>query len=324
MRHSRRCASRSGSECSCTPTYQAQVWSARDRKPIRKTFPTVAGALAWRQETQVALRRGTLRAPTATTLAEAAEAWLARRRGGHHPHPFRRPLQTLCASQLPPRATEQALARARPPSPLSDQAQRPPRPRRPDGRRRPFTEHRPKHDPALARDLPPRDRPRRARRQPDPETAAPRRARQTRPSRASRRSRGPPRRPTARRPRALGNRPLRRPPPRRTPSTRMDRHQPRRQPHPRQPLLGPQSRLSSHRKAAPASRRVPITNALRQHLLTHRLRQGRGQTRLRLRQQQRPPLRPRSHPRPSRKSLATAETCNQSPCTSAATPTPPS
>jgi hypothetical protein len=43
----------------------------------RKTFPTVVGALAWRQETQVALRRGTLRAPTATTLAEAAEAWLA-------------------------------------------------------------------------------------------------------------------------------------------------------------------------------------------------------------------------------------------------------
>jgi len=59
------------------PDLQAQVWSARDRKPIRKTFPTVAGALAWRQETQVALRRGTLCAPTATTLAEAAEAWLA-------------------------------------------------------------------------------------------------------------------------------------------------------------------------------------------------------------------------------------------------------
>jgi integrase len=76
-RHARRCASRRGGECSCTPTYQAQVWSARDRKPIRKTFPTVAGALAWRQETQVALRRGTVRAPTATTLAEAAEAWLA-------------------------------------------------------------------------------------------------------------------------------------------------------------------------------------------------------------------------------------------------------
>jgi hypothetical protein len=69
VRHARRCANRSGSECSCTPTFQAQVWSARDRKPIRKTFPTVAGALAWRQETQVALRRGTLRAPTATTLA---------------------------------------------------------------------------------------------------------------------------------------------------------------------------------------------------------------------------------------------------------------
>ena len=77
VRHARRCGSRRGGECSCAPTYQAQVWSARDHRPIRKTFPTVAGALAWRQETQVALRRGTLRAPTATTLAEAADAWLA-------------------------------------------------------------------------------------------------------------------------------------------------------------------------------------------------------------------------------------------------------
>jgi integrase len=52
------------------------VWSQRDKKPIRKTFPTVTDALAWRQEAQVALRRGTMRAPTATTLAEAAEEWL--------------------------------------------------------------------------------------------------------------------------------------------------------------------------------------------------------------------------------------------------------
>src|SRR5262249_46049297 len=45
--------------------------------PIRKTFPTLAEAKAWRQESQVALRRGTLRASAATTLKEAAEDWLA-------------------------------------------------------------------------------------------------------------------------------------------------------------------------------------------------------------------------------------------------------
>jgi hypothetical protein len=38
-RHARHCASRRDEECSCAPSYQAQVWSARDNKPLRKTFP---------------------------------------------------------------------------------------------------------------------------------------------------------------------------------------------------------------------------------------------------------------------------------------------
>jgi integrase len=76
VRHARPCASRFGRPCTCRPTFQAQVWSARDRRPIRKTFATLAAAKAWRQDSQVALRRGTLRAPTASTLAEAAEDWL--------------------------------------------------------------------------------------------------------------------------------------------------------------------------------------------------------------------------------------------------------
>ena len=76
VRHARRCRSRQGAACSCSPSYQAQVWSPRDRKPIRKTFPSVTEARAWRQETQVALRKGTLRAPTSITLQEAAEQWL--------------------------------------------------------------------------------------------------------------------------------------------------------------------------------------------------------------------------------------------------------
>ena len=77
LRHARGCGHRSASACTCVPTYQAQAWSARDRKPIRRTFATLAEAKAWRQEAQVALRRGELRAPTKTTLSEAAAAWLA-------------------------------------------------------------------------------------------------------------------------------------------------------------------------------------------------------------------------------------------------------
>jgi integrase len=82
IRHSRGCDARIGAACSCSPTYQAQVWSARDRKPIRKTFPSIAEALAWRQEAQVALRKGTLRAPTAATLQEAAAEWLVAAEAG--------------------------------------------------------------------------------------------------------------------------------------------------------------------------------------------------------------------------------------------------
>src|SRR5205823_7087682 len=82
QRHSAYCGGSSGNSCSCTPSYQAQVWSPRDRKPIRKTFATITDALTWRQETQVALRRGTMRAPTTTTLADEAQAWLSAAEAG--------------------------------------------------------------------------------------------------------------------------------------------------------------------------------------------------------------------------------------------------
>jgi integrase len=76
QRHGRGCASRAGGACDCGTRYQAQVFSARDRKTIRKTFGSLADARAWRAETQTALRRGSARAPSRTTLAEAARAWL--------------------------------------------------------------------------------------------------------------------------------------------------------------------------------------------------------------------------------------------------------
>jgi integrase len=77
IRHSRRCASHRDAGCDCSPGYQAQVFSSRDRRTIRKTFATLSDARAWRAETHAALRAGTLRAPTRTTVAEAAAAWLA-------------------------------------------------------------------------------------------------------------------------------------------------------------------------------------------------------------------------------------------------------
>jgi hypothetical protein len=75
--HRSGCASRTDRNCNCRPTYRAEVWSARDEKKIRKTFTSLAEAKAWRADALGELRRGSLRASSAMTLAEVAEAWLA-------------------------------------------------------------------------------------------------------------------------------------------------------------------------------------------------------------------------------------------------------
>jgi integrase len=82
VRHARGCASRSGGKCGCEKTYQASVWSAREQKRIRKTFPSLAAAKGWRADAYGAVRRGTMRAPSALTLREAADAWVAGAREG--------------------------------------------------------------------------------------------------------------------------------------------------------------------------------------------------------------------------------------------------
>ena len=82
VRHLKACATHSGGRCNCRPTYQASVWSARDGRRIKKSFPTLAEAKAWRAETQSAIRRGTMRAPGQLTLREVAEAWLSGAREG--------------------------------------------------------------------------------------------------------------------------------------------------------------------------------------------------------------------------------------------------
>lgn len=82
VRHSRSCSSQAGRRCNCSPSYEASVFSARDGKKLRKTFSTLAAARAWRSDAWSALRKGRMRAPTSTTLREAAEAWLDGARDG--------------------------------------------------------------------------------------------------------------------------------------------------------------------------------------------------------------------------------------------------
>jgi hypothetical protein len=81
-RHSRRCDSHHGRACSCRPTYQAQAWSARERKPLRRTFASLSEARRWRQEAQIDLRRRRMNAPSATLLNDAATQWLRAARAG--------------------------------------------------------------------------------------------------------------------------------------------------------------------------------------------------------------------------------------------------
>ncbi len=84
VRHRRGCpaARNRDARCRCNPSYQAHVWSAREHKRIRKTFRSFDEAKAWRAETLVGLRRGTMRAPSATTLRDVWETWLAGAREG--------------------------------------------------------------------------------------------------------------------------------------------------------------------------------------------------------------------------------------------------
>jgi integrase len=75
-RHSRTCRSREGGRCNCNAGWEASVYSKRDGRKIRKTFAREAEARSWRADALSALSTGTLRAPTKTTLREAAAAWL--------------------------------------------------------------------------------------------------------------------------------------------------------------------------------------------------------------------------------------------------------
>ena|SRR5664279_3233812 len=73
IRHRKACAALvSKKPCDCRPGYQAQVYSGREGRTIRKTFRALADARAWRAETQSSLNRGALQIPSRTRI-EAVE-----------------------------------------------------------------------------------------------------------------------------------------------------------------------------------------------------------------------------------------------------------
>src|ERR1700730_9905278 len=79
QRHGRACDSKG--RCRCP--YEAFVYSKRDGKKIRKTFPNYAAARIWREDANKAVRERKLRAPTTITVEQAACAWLVGARQGH-------------------------------------------------------------------------------------------------------------------------------------------------------------------------------------------------------------------------------------------------
>jgi integrase len=81
-RHSRTCASRTGAHCNCNPTYEAWVYSKRDRKKIRRSFLTQSAARGWRTDALKAVKDKRLRAPSTRTLRQELDEWLAGVREG--------------------------------------------------------------------------------------------------------------------------------------------------------------------------------------------------------------------------------------------------
>jgi integrase len=73
QRHGLKCTGKG--RCSCP--WEAWVYSKRDGRKIRKTFPTRAAAKGWREDSRGAVKRGELRPPTTTTVRQAAEVFMA-------------------------------------------------------------------------------------------------------------------------------------------------------------------------------------------------------------------------------------------------------
>ena len=67
------------------------MWSKRDDKKIRKSFPTLAAARGWRTDAAKQVKDKRLRAPSPRTLRQEVDEWLAGVRDGRIHNKRRRP-----------------------------------------------------------------------------------------------------------------------------------------------------------------------------------------------------------------------------------------
>ena len=73
-RHTRSCAA--SRECSCAPSFEAGIYSKRDRRKVRRSFSSLAEAKRWLNEQRKKRDDGALAAPSRISLNEAASRWL--------------------------------------------------------------------------------------------------------------------------------------------------------------------------------------------------------------------------------------------------------
>lgn len=84
-RHGRACSSRNGRSCNCKPSYEAWVWSNREKVKIRRTF-SGAGAFnaakGWRADVLKPAKDGRLGAPSSRTVQQAGVELVEKARAG--------------------------------------------------------------------------------------------------------------------------------------------------------------------------------------------------------------------------------------------------
>jgi integrase len=81
QRHRNGCKRTSGCKC----PWEAWAYSKTDKRKVYKAFPTKAAATSWRDDQNASKARAALRAPTSTTVRQAAEVFLAGAREGSIP-----------------------------------------------------------------------------------------------------------------------------------------------------------------------------------------------------------------------------------------------
>src|SRR6266487_6287284 len=99
-RHSNGCSGARGGACICSPRWEAWVFLPREKKKLRKSFPTQAQAKAWRADAQVALRKGNTRITLEPDAARRSRALARRGGGGPDPNALGRSVLTERASEL--------------------------------------------------------------------------------------------------------------------------------------------------------------------------------------------------------------------------------